>query len=36
MEVDILNVKWAMENAVKLDVPLTVDCKTGSNWAEVH
>lgn len=24
-----------METAVKLDVPLTVDCKTGPNWSEV-
>lgn len=36
MEVDIINVKWAMENAIKLDVPLTVDCKIGYNWAECH
>jgi DNA polymerase I len=35
-EVDIFNVKWAMENAVKLDVPLTVDCKTGDSWADCH
>ena len=25
-----------MENSVKLDVPLTVECKIGPNWAEVH
>lgn len=33
-EVDLLNVKWAMENAIKLDVPLTVDGKIGRNWEE--
>lgn len=33
-EVDIWNVKWGMENAVNLDVPLTVDCHTGASWAE--
>lgn len=25
-----------MVNSVKLGVPLTVDCKTGANWAECH
>lgn len=35
IDVDILNVKWAMENAVKLDVPLVVDAKSGANWGEV-
>ena len=27
--------KYEMENAVKLDVPLLVDIKTGTNWAEM-
>ncbi len=31
---DIEIVRECMENAVKLDVPLTVDCKTGVSWAE--
>jgi DNA polymerase-1 len=25
-----------MANAVKLDVPLKVDCGTGGNWLEAH
>lgn len=25
-----------MINAVKLEVPLTVDCKTGTNWSDCH
>lgn len=29
-------VKYNMENAVKLSVPLKVDMKTGSNWAMAH
>jgi DNA polymerase I len=29
-------VVWNMETAVKLDVPLTVDCKTGASWADCH
>ena len=33
---DMSIVKTSMENAVQLDVPLTVDCKTGENWAECH
>ncbi len=28
-------VKYSMENAIALEVPLTVDCKTGRNWGEV-
>lgn len=28
--------KYEMENAVKLDVPLLVDIKTGTNWAEME
>lgn len=28
-------VKYCMENAIALEVPLTVDCKTGINWGEV-
>ena len=29
-------VKENMENAVNLSVPLKVDLRTGTNWAEVH
>ncbi len=29
-------IKFEMENAVKLDVPLIVDISTGTNWAEAH
>lgn len=36
MEEDIKQMKWCMQNSVPLDVPLTVDCKTGINWAECH
>ncbi len=25
-----------MSNAVKLDIPLKVDCGTGKNWLEAH
>ena len=25
-----------MEGVARLDVPLTVDCGTGHNWAEAH
>ncbi|MBE9511034.1 MAG: DNA polymerase I [Bacteroidetes bacterium] len=37
-EVDVLSdiVVSEMQNAVKLDVPLTVDCGTGRNWLEAH
>jgi len=34
IEHDIVQVAWEMRQAVKLDVPLTVDCHTGLNWAE--
>lgn len=33
---DFLQVIFDMENAIKLDVPLVVDCKTGSNWSDCH
>lgn len=33
---DLKGVRHSMENAVKLDVPLTVDCHTGESWAECH
>lgn len=33
---DISLVKECMEMAVSLDVPLTVDCKTGNNWSDCH
>jgi len=36
IENDMFHVKFAMENAVKLVVPLTVESKIGPNWAEVH
>ena len=26
----------AMENVLKLSVPLTVDCNIGKNWLEAH
>ena len=29
-------IKSAMENVVKLDVPLVVDVGHGANWAEAH
>ena len=29
-------VKYSMENAIVLEVPLSVDCKQGINWGEVH
>ena len=29
-------IEWAMENAVKLDVPIVVDSGTGNNWLEAH
>ena len=29
-------VLYEMSNAVKLDVPLKVDCGTGNNWFEAH
>jgi len=29
-------VKHHMENAVNIDVPLTVEMDTGSNWLEAH
>jgi DNA polymerase-1 len=32
---DIYGVKECMENAIKLDVPLVVDAKTGTNWGDV-
>lgn len=35
-EEDAKSVQWHMENAVKLAVPLTVECKIGDNWAECH
>jgi len=31
---DAAIVRMYMEQAVKLDVPLTVDCKTGVSWAD--
>ena len=36
IEEDSKIVVHCMENSVKLDVPLTVDCKTGANWASCH
>jgi DNA polymerase I len=33
---DIEGVKECMENAIKLDVPLTVEAKSGPNWGEVQ
>ena len=36
IEGDMGLVKNNMENAVKLDVPLTVDGKIGYNWSEAH
>lgn len=36
MEADIKTMTWCMENAVKLDVPLTVDAKIGPDWASCH
>ena len=30
------DVTECMENAMKLDVPLVVDCKIGQNWTECH
>ncbi len=33
--IDAVKVTQCMEQAIKLDVPLVVDCKTGPNWAEV-
>lgn len=35
-EYDAPLVKYEMENAIKLDVPLTVDCKTGPDWSSCH
>lgn len=35
IEHDSQAVVYEMENAVKLDVPLTVECKIGPNWADV-
>ena len=37
-ELDILSslVKDEMENAIKLDIPLHVDCDYGQNWFEAH
>ena len=37
-EIDKLSVlvKEEMENAIKLDVPLKVDCDYGKNWFEAH
>ena len=29
-------IESAMENAVKLDVPIVVDSGTGNNWLEAH
>ena len=29
-------VKDAMENVMKLSVPLTVECSAGNNWLEAH
>jgi DNA polymerase-1 len=29
-------VVYEMANAVKLDIPLKVDCGTGKNWLEAH
>jgi len=34
IEQDMEDVEYAMTHAVKLDVPLTVDCKIGPNWAD--
>ena len=25
-----------MENSIKLDIPLKVDCKIGDNWYDIH
>lgn len=36
IEIDAELVRVCMENAVKLDVPLVVKCKTGTNWAKCH
>lgn len=35
LEENIKNFKDIMENTIKLDVPLTVDCKWGKNWMEL-
>ena len=37
-ELDLLSslVKEEMENAIKLDIPLKVDCDYGKNWFEAH
>ena len=37
-EINILSslVKDEMENAIKLDIPLKVDCDYGKNWFEAH
>ncbi|MBN1408126.1 MAG: DNA polymerase I [Calditrichaceae bacterium] len=32
----IVKIKEIMENAVKLDVPVIVDCGIGNNWLEAH
>jgi len=29
-------IKDKMENSIKLDVPIEVDCKSGFNWYEIH
>lgn len=36
MEEDIKQMAWCMTNAMKLDVPLTVDSKVGASWADCH
>lgn len=37
-EIEILPslVRFEMENAIKLNVPLKVDCDYGKNWFEAH
>ncbi len=36
LHIELKQVKAAMESAVKLDVPLIAECKSGTNWGEVH
>jgi len=36
VEDDLFTVKDCMENSIKLEVPLVVDCKTGPSWGEVN
>jgi len=36
LEVELRQVKEAMEGAIKLDVPLVAECKSGINWGSVE